>query len=67
MKPTLSTWRLSELTVIQHNEKQVMGTEVLDIVEAFNIAKFIPRYAQEPFHAFFEQYRHEIEDFSRVS
>lgn len=51
----------------QAHEKKVQGTEVLDIVESVNIAKFIPKYANEPFHPFFEPFRHEIEDFSRVS
>ncbi len=44
-----------------------MGTEVKDIVESFNFAKFLPRYANEPFHPFFEQFRDEIASFSRVS
>lgn len=45
----------------------MQGTEVLNNVESVNIAKFIPKYANEPFHPFFEPYREEIEDFSRVS
>ncbi|KAF6820866.1 flavonol synthase [Colletotrichum musicola] len=49
------------------HQKKVQGTEVLDIVESVNIAKFIPKYANEPFHPFFEPFRHEIEDFSRRS
>ena len=44
-----------------------MGTEVLDNVESVNIAKFIPEYANEPFHPFFEPFKGEIEKFSRVS
>jgi hypothetical protein len=44
----------------------MMGTDVLDNVESVNIAKFIPEYANEPFHPFFETYRTTIEDFSRV-
>ncbi|KAF2103319.1 2OG-Fe(II) oxygenase superfamily protein [Rhizodiscina lignyota] len=48
-----------------HNEKKVMGTDVKDIVEAFNFAKFIPQNAAEPFHPFFEPYRKEIENFSK--
>jgi len=43
-----------------------MSTDVLDNVESFNIAKFIPQYANEAFHPFFEPYRAEIEAFSRV-
>lgn len=43
-----------------------MSTEVKDIVESFNIAKFIPQYADEARHPFFEPYKAEIEDFSRV-
>lgn len=43
-----------------------MSTDVLDNVESFNIAKFIPTHEHQPFHPFFEQYRAEIEDFSRV-
>ncbi|KAF2093832.1 2OG-Fe(II) oxygenase superfamily protein [Rhizodiscina lignyota] len=49
------------------NEKKIMGTDVLDNVESFNIPKFIPRYADEPFHPFFHQFKEEIEDFSRRS
>ncbi|KPI38414.1 uncharacterized protein AB675_12065 [Cyphellophora attinorum] len=47
------------------HEKRIMGTEVLNIEESFNIPKFIPNNANEPFHSFFEQYRDEIEAFSR--
>lgn len=43
-----------------------MGTEILDNVESVNIPKLIPEYAQEPFHPFFESFREEIADFSRV-
>ncbi|KAF1971996.1 2OG-Fe(II) oxygenase superfamily protein [Bimuria novae-zelandiae CBS 107.79] len=49
------------------NEKTVMGTEVLDNVESVNIPKFIPQNVNEPFHPFLQQYRAEIEDFSRRS
>lgn len=44
-----------------------MSTEVKDIVESFNIAKYIPQYANEARHPFFDAYREEIEEFSRVS
>jgi isopenicillin N synthase-like dioxygenase len=44
-----------------------MGTNVLDNIESVNIPKFIPTYANEPFHPFFHPYRAEIEDFSRRS
>jgi len=43
-----------------------MSTEVKDIVESFNIAKFIQQYAKEARHPFFDTYREEIEEFSRV-
>ena len=49
------------------HEKKIMGTDVLDNVESVNIAKFIPRYENEPLHPFFKQFREEIEDFSRRS
>lgn len=51
----------------QNNDKKMMGTNVLSNVESVNIPKFIPQYAEQPFHPFFETYRTEIEDFSRVS
>lgn len=47
-------------------EKKIMSTEVKDIVESFNIAKFISQYEEEARHPFFDPYRTEIEDFSRV-
>lgn len=43
-----------------------MSTDVLDNVESVNVAKFIPEYANEPFHPFFHPYKAEIEAFSRV-
>lgn len=43
-----------------------MSTEVKDIVESFNIAKFIQQYANEARHPFFNSHREEIEQFSRV-
>ncbi|KAK5050926.1 hypothetical protein LTR84_003485 [Exophiala bonariae] len=46
-------------------EKKIMSTEVKDIVESFNIAKYIPQYANEARHPFFDAYREEIEEFSR--
>jgi isopenicillin N synthase-like dioxygenase len=49
------------------NEKKIMGTEVLDIVESVNIPKFIPELASEPRDPFLDPYLAEIEDFSRVS
>ncbi|KAF4856194.1 UPF0676 protein [Colletotrichum siamense] len=49
------------------HDKKMQGTEVLNNVESVNIAKFILKYANEPFHPFFEPYREEIEDFSRRS
>ncbi|RVX73389.1 hypothetical protein B0A52_03031 [Exophiala mesophila] len=48
-------------------EKKVMSTEVKDIVESFNVAKFIPQYTKEARHPFFEPYHAEMEDFSRKS
>lgn len=47
-------------------EKKIMSTEVMDIVESFNVAKFIPQYAREARHPFFDPYQDEIEEFSRV-
>lgn len=44
----------------------MQGTDVLNNVESVNIAKFIPNYKDEPFHPFFEPFRQEIENFSRV-
>ena len=44
-----------------------MGTEVLDNVESVNIPKFIPENVNEPFQPFLQQYRSEIENFSRRS
>ena len=43
-----------------------MSTDVLDNVESVNIAKFIPEYANEAFHPFFNPFKDEIEDFSRA-
>jgi hypothetical protein len=51
---------------LQANEKQIKSTEVKDNVESFNFAKFTPAYADQPFHPFFEPYRAEMADFSRV-
>ncbi|KXH54803.1 2OG-Fe(II)oxygenase superfamily protein [Colletotrichum salicis] len=48
------------------HDKKMQGTDVLNNVESVNIAKFIPNYKDEPFHSFFERFRQEIEDFSRV-
>ncbi|TKW58869.1 hypothetical protein CTA1_8648 [Colletotrichum tanaceti] len=47
------------------HDKKMQGTDVLNNVESVNIAKFIPKYRDEPFHPFFELFRAEIEDFSR--
>lgn len=52
---------------MQANEKQVKGTDVKDNVESFNFAKFTPAYKDQPFHPFFEPWRAEMADFSRVS
>ncbi|KAK1517846.1 2OG-Fe(II)oxygenase superfamily protein [Colletotrichum costaricense] len=49
------------------HDKKMQGTDVLNNVESVNIAKFIPKYKDEPFHPFFEPFRQEIEDFSRRS
>ncbi|PKS06147.1 hypothetical protein jhhlp_007464 [Lomentospora prolificans] len=49
------------------HEKTIMSTDVLDNVESVNVAKFIPEYANEPFHPFFHPYKAEIEAFSRKS
>ncbi|TDZ36614.1 UPF0676 protein [Colletotrichum spinosum] len=49
------------------HDKKMQGTEVLNNVESVNIAKFIPKYANEPFHPFFEPFRDEIADFSKRS
>jgi gibberellin 2-oxidase len=51
---------------LQANEKQIKGTEVKDNVESFNFAKFTQAYADQPFHPFFEPFRAEMADFSRV-
>lgn len=48
-------------------EKTIKGTEVRDNVESFNHAKFTEHYENEPRHPFFEPFKPEIEDFSRVS
>jgi hypothetical protein len=50
----------------QAHDKKMQGTDVLSNVESVNIPKFIPQNKNEPFHPFFEPYRLEIEDFSRV-
>lgn len=52
---------------LQAHHKTVRGTEVRDNAESVNIPKFIPAYASEPFHPFFEPFRDEIEAFSRVN
>lgn len=52
---------------MQANEKTVMGTNVLDNVESVNIPKFIPENIHEPFHPYLQQYRDEVEAFSRKS
>ena len=44
-----------------------MSTNVTNIEESFNVAKFIPQYASEARHPFFNAYREEVEQFSRVS
>jgi len=44
-----------------------MGTDVMDIVESVNIAKFIPELASEPRDSFLNPWIDEIEDFSRVN
>jgi isopenicillin N synthase-like dioxygenase len=44
-----------------------MGTSTLDNIESVNIPKFIPQNTHEPFHPFFQPYRAEIENFSRLS
>lgn len=44
-----------------------MGTEVLDNVESVNIPKFIHENVNEPFQPFLQQYRSDIENFSRRS
>lgn len=49
------------------HEKRIMDTDVLNIEESFNVPKFIPNNAREPFHEFFEAFRDEVEDFSRRS
>lgn len=49
------------------DEKTLMGTDVRNNEEKFNIPKFIPHNAHQPFHEFFEPFRAEIEAFSRKS
>lgn len=49
------------------NEKTIKGTDVRDNVESYNHAKFTQHYNEEPRHPFFEHYKPEIENFSRVS
>ncbi|KAJ4304779.1 hypothetical protein N0V90_000307 [Kalmusia sp. IMI 367209] len=49
------------------NEKKIMGTDVLDNVESVNIPKFISENVNEPFQPFLQQFRSDIEDFSRRS
>jgi hypothetical protein len=48
-------------------EKKIMSTDITNIEESFNVPKIIPQYENEVRHPFFEPYRPEIEDFSRVS
>ena len=50
----------------QAHEKKIMSTDVKNIEESFNIPKVIPQYENVVRHPFFEPYRTEIEDFSRV-
>src|SRR5690242_6931795 len=49
------------------HEKKIMGTDVLDNVESVNIPKFIPSNKHEPFHPYLQQFRADIENFSRRS
>ncbi|KAH7024957.1 2OG-Fe(II) oxygenase superfamily protein [Microdochium trichocladiopsis] len=46
-------------------EKTIMGTDVRDNVELYNIAKFTPHNESEVRHPWFEPYNVEIEAFSR--
>lgn len=43
-----------------------MSTDVKNIEESFNVPKIIPEYENEVRHPFFDPYRAEIADFSRV-
>ncbi|KAI9665714.1 MAG: hypothetical protein M1821_003648 [Bathelium mastoideum] len=49
------------------HEKKMKGTDVLDNVESINIAKYIPELANEPRHAFLEQFQPELEAFQHRS
>ncbi len=53
--------------VYKAHEKKIMSTNITNIEESFNVPKIIPQYENEVRHPFFEPYRPEIEDFSRVS